>query len=92
MYRHPYLYGLSEQPDVEDAHLDLQVKAQEEVVTKSEKKFKSLVDEQASLEKKIEDLQKALEKNKQNQEEQQKTVETSKTALDELKAKRRTAF
>ncbi len=82
-----FLSGLL--PDVEDAHLDLQVKSQEDVLTKSEKKYKSLQDEQLSLEKKLAELQAAIEKNKLGQEDQLKTVELNKSALEELKGKRR---
>lgn len=40
-------------PDIEAANLELQITAQEDAVVKSEKKFKDLTDDQASMEKKI---------------------------------------
>ena len=40
------------QPDVQAAHLELQIAAQAEVITKAEKKLKGLVDDKSDLEKK----------------------------------------
>jgi hypothetical protein len=76
-------------PEVEESHLDLQIKGQEGTVTKAEKKFKNLQDDQQSLEKKIKDLQADLEKNIKDQETQQKEIENQKKVLDELKGKKK---
>ncbi len=51
------------QPDVEASNLELQIKDQEDVVAKAEKKLKNLKDDQESMEKKIKDLQDDLKKN-----------------------------
>ncbi len=71
-------------PEIEEANLELQIKAQDEVVVKAEKKFKDLQDEKSDLEKK-------LKKNQENLENQQKLIDNQRTALDGLKAKRRVA-
>ena len=69
-------------PEIEEANLELQIKAQDNEVVKAEKKFKDLQDEKADLEKK-------LKKNTEDIEKQQKYIETQRTALDGLKGKRR---
>ena len=76
-------------PEIEEADLELQIKAQDETVVKSEKKYKSLQDDQQSLEKKIKGLQADLEKNIKDQENQQKEIENQKTALELLRGKRK---
>jgi hypothetical protein len=78
-------------PEIEEANLELEIKAQDETVVKAEKKFKSLQDDQQSLEKKIKGLQADLEKNIKDQENQQKEIENQKTALELLKGKRKVA-
>ena len=69
-------------PEIEEAKLELDIKAQDDAVVKSEKKFKDLQDEKADLEKKI-------KKNQENLENQQKLIENQRGNLDALKAKRR---
>lgn len=69
-------------PDIEAAHLEIQIKDQEEVVARAEKKLKDLKDDQASLEKK-------LQQNKEDQESTQKDIETQKQALGILVGKRK---
>ncbi|MCZ2460196.1 MAG: hypothetical protein LC128_11315 [Chitinophagales bacterium] len=76
------------QPDVVAADLELQIKAQEDVVAKAEKKLKNLKDDQDSMEKKIKNLQDDLKKNAKDQENAQKDIDNQKSALDALKAKR----
>jgi hypothetical protein len=75
-----FLNGL--QPEIEDANLELQIKDQEDNVTKSEKKFKDMTDEKASLEKKLKKLGEDIEK-------QQKDIENGRISLDGMKSKRR---
>lgn len=70
-------------PDVEAANLELQIKAQEETVAKSEKRLRDLKDEQSNLERKLQD-------NKVNQENTQKDIEGQKQALGVLVGKRKT--
>jgi hypothetical protein len=69
-------------PDIEAANLELQIKAQEEVVAKAEKRLRDLKDDQASLEKK-------LEQNKSDQEKTQKDIENQAQSLEALKGKRK---
>lgn len=71
-------------PDVEAADLELQIKAQEELVAKSEKKLSDLKSDQASLEKK-------LQQNKTDQETTQKDIENQKHDLGVLVGKRKTS-
>ncbi|PVD51154.1 hypothetical protein DC498_16000 [Terrimonas sp.] len=68
--------------------LERDIKAQEEAVKKSEKKYDDLIKDQASLEKKIKNLQDELEQNKQKQQTQTQDVENQRKVLTELKAKR----
>ena len=75
-----FVNGLT--PEIEEASLELQIKAQDDEVVKAEKKFKDLQDEKADLEKK-------LQKNADEIEKQQKYVENQRAALDGLKSKRR---
>lgn len=69
-------------PDVEAAYLEIQIKEQEDVVAKAEKKLKDLKDEQSSLEKK-------LESNKADQDNTQKDIEEQKQKLGVLQGKRK---
>jgi hypothetical protein len=69
-------------PAVEESNLELQIRDQEEVITKSEKKLKNLRDDQ-------EDLEKKLKNNQKDQEETQKDIENQKHALEALREKRR---
>jgi len=75
-------------PDVESANLELQIKAQETSVSKAEKKFKDLQDDQQSMEKKIRGLQDDLKTNAKNQENAQKEIDNQKQALELLRGKR----
>lgn len=68
--------------DIEAAHLEIQIKDQEEVVTKAEKKLNDLKDDQASLERK-------LKQNKEDQESTQKDIEAQKQTLELLVGKRK---
>ena len=69
------------QPDVVAENLELDIKAQEEAVSKAEKKLRGLRDDQNDLEKKLKDNQSA-------QKDTEKEIEARKQALDALKAKR----
>jgi hypothetical protein len=79
------------QPMMEDAYLDYQIKSQEDVVVKAEKKLKDLKDDQDSMEKKIKKLQDDLKDNAHNQDNQQKEVENQKQVLETMKGKRKLA-
>jgi len=71
-------------PEIEAANLELQIKAQEDVVGKAEKKMRELKDDQLTLERK-------LQQNKTDQESTQKDIEGQKQALGVLVGKRKTA-
>jgi hypothetical protein len=72
-------------PDIEAAHLELQIKEQEEVIAKAEKKLRNLKDDQSSLEKK-------LQENKTDQNNTEKDIENQKQALVNLVNKRKPSF
>ncbi|MCC7400583.1 MAG: hypothetical protein IT214_03770 [Chitinophagaceae bacterium] len=76
------------QPEVAAADLELQIKVQEDVMAKAEKKLRNLKDDQDSMEKKIKNLQDDLKKNAKDQDNAQKDIDNQKAALDALKAKR----
>ncbi|HEV7780370.1 MAG TPA: hypothetical protein VGO58_03845 [Chitinophagaceae bacterium] len=69
-------------PDIEAAHLELQIKAQEEVVVKAEKKLKGLQDDKIELERKLTENAKA-------QDDTIKDIETQKTSLETLQGRRK---
>jgi hypothetical protein len=69
-------------PEIEAAHLEIQIKDQEEVVAKAEKKLRDLKDDQASLEKK-------LAQNKTDQVSTEKDIESQKNSLGILIGKRK---
>jgi hypothetical protein len=69
-------------PDIEEANLELQIKAQEEVVTKAEKKLKGLQEDKLALETK-------LAENVKSQDETLKDIEAQKASLETLRGKRR---
>lgn len=68
------------EPDVERANTIAQIKKQEEVLVKEEKRLRDLKEDQTELEEK-------LEKNKKEQESQGKIIQSQKTMLADLKAK-----
>lgn len=69
-------------PEIEAANLELQIRDQEDLVTKAEKKLRDLEDDHASLEKKLAD-------NKKDQESTRKDIEAQKSALENLIGKRK---
>jgi len=69
-------------PDIEAANLELQIKAQEEIVAKAEKKLKGLQDDKADLEKK-------LSANEKSQDDTIKDIESQKQSLEILRGKRK---
>jgi chromosome segregation ATPase len=70
-------------PEIEAANLEIQIKDQQEIVAKAEKKLNGLKDDQVTLEKK-------LRENKADQEATQKDIEAQKQALGTLIGKRKT--
>lgn len=73
-----FLQGLV--PDVERSNIIAQIKRQEEILVKEEKRLKNLVDDHTSLEKK-------MKENELDQEQQQKVIASQKAILEDLKAK-----
>ena len=69
-------------PDIEAANLELQIKAQEEVVAKAEKKLKGLQDDKIELEKK-------LAENIKSQDDTIKDIDAQKQSLENLLDKRK---
>lgn len=69
-------------PDIEAANLELDIKKQEDVVSKAEKKLSGLQKDQRELEEK-------LSTNIKNQEETEKDIETQKQNLELLRGKRK---
>ncbi len=67
-------------PGVERSNVIAQIKQQEEIMVKEERKLKSLKDDQ-------DDLEKKLQKNKKEQDSQQKVIESQRNILSDLKAK-----
>jgi hypothetical protein len=82
-----FLNGLT--PDVDAYNLEVQIKDQENIVSKAERKFKDLQDDQESMEKKIKKLQDDLKDNAKDQENQQKEIEKQKQTLEAMKGKRK---
>jgi hypothetical protein len=76
-------------PQVEAFNLELQIKDQEETISKAEKKLKNLQDDQESMEKKIKKLQDDLKNNVKDQQDQQKEIEKQRQVLEAVKAKRK---
>ena len=69
--------------------LEQQIIEQQEVTTKADKKYNSLVDEGQSLEKKRKNIENDIEDNKKNQAQQQTEIEKQKLILETLKGKRK---
>jgi hypothetical protein len=68
--------------------LDLDIKAQEDAVKDAEKKYDKLKDNEKDMSKKIDQLQKDLKKNREDQEEQVKAIERERKRLDELRGQK----
>ncbi len=78
-------------PYIDAYNLDVQVKLQEEVVKKSEKKLLNLKDDQYDLEKKIKNLQDKLTQNKNDQQLQTDDLARQKEALNVIQNKKDTS-
>jgi hypothetical protein len=78
-------------PDIEAADLELQITAQEDIVSKAEKKMKSLQTDKDDMEKRIKKLQDDIQQNIKDQEKQTSEIENQRKALDALKGKRKTS-
>jgi hypothetical protein len=76
-------------PLIEEANLELQIKDQEEIVAKAEKKLRDLKDDKESMQKKIKKLEDDIKDNEKDQENQQKQIDNQKQSLEALKGKRK---
>ena len=76
-------------PDVEAANLELQIRDQEEIIVKSEKKLRTLRDNQKDMENKISKLEDDLKTNDRDQKNTETDIDNQRKALDALKGKRR---
>jgi hypothetical protein len=82
-----FLYDMK--PDIEVANLELQILAQEETVSKAEKKLQNLQSDKEDMEKRVKKLQEDLQQNEKDQVYQQAEIENQKKALEALRAKRK---
>jgi len=82
-----FLYNLL--PDIEAENLELQITAQEDVVSKAEKKLKSLQNDKDDMEKRIKKLQDDIKQNEKDQEKQTSEIDNQRKALESLKEKRK---
>ncbi|MEO6254528.1 MAG: hypothetical protein ABIO79_14540 [Ferruginibacter sp.] len=69
--------------------LEMQITEQQDAVTKADKKYNDLIDEGQSLDKKRQHIEKDIEDNKKNQENQLTDIEKQKQKLETLKAGRK---
>ena len=76
-------------PGVEASQLELDIKSQEDVVAKAEKKLKRLQDDKKDMEDKIRKLQDDIRTNERDQENTQKDIINQKLNLENLRNKRR---
>ncbi|MFL5811394.1 MAG: hypothetical protein ACJ749_17860 [Flavisolibacter sp.] len=67
--------------------LELDVKAQEEVIKDEEKKYSKLDDTEKELNKKLKQLEEDLKDNKKDKEQEEKKLDSEKKKLDDLKKK-----
>ncbi len=79
------------EPLIEEANLELQIKDQEELLAKAQKKLKDLKDDKESMEKKIKNLQDDIKDNEKAQDNQQKEIDEQSKSVESLKAKRKNA-
>jgi len=82
-----FLYNLL--PDIEAANLEIQILAQEETVSKAEKKFRSLQSDKEDMEKRMKKLQDDIKQNEKDQDDQQAEIESLKKILEDLRSKRK---
>ena len=75
-------------PSVASHDLDLNIKTQEELIKKAEKKLKFLTEDQADYEKKITSLQEKLVQNKKDQEKQSAEILKQRGVLEAMQAKK----
>jgi hypothetical protein len=75
-------------PSIESYNLEVNIKDQEEKITKAEKKLRDLQEDQVDIEKKIRGLQDKLAENRKNQDAQNAELNTQRSARDAMNARR----
>lgn len=76
-------------PYMEAYNLEVEIKNQEEMVTKAEKKLSKLESDGDDLQKKLKKLESDIEENKKDQESQAKEIENQKQILEAMRGKRK---
>ena len=76
-------------PDVEAANLELQIRAQEELISKTEKKLRNLQDDKKTMEEKIRKLENDIKSNEKDQSNTQEEINNQRMALEALRGKRK---
>lgn len=84
-----FLNGLV--PKVANHNLDLNIKEQDQLVKKAEKKLRNLESDQKNLERRIQDLQDKLVQNKKDQESQTAEVAKQQEVLETMQSRRTAA-
>jgi len=90
-YKHDEAKKLLNQmlPSIEAYKLEAEIRDQEELLKKEEKKLSSLVDDQKELEKRIKSLQDKLEENKLDQKKMADEANRQRMLLENLKTRRK---
>lgn len=90
-YKHEEAKKLLNQmlPGIEAYKLESEIRDQEEIVRKEEKKLSGLVDDQKDLEKRIKNLQDKLEENKLDQKKLADEAARQRSMLDNMKGRRK---
>jgi hypothetical protein len=78
-------------PFMEVYSLEVEIKAQEEILAKEEKKLKELEGDAEDLQKKLKKIESDIEENKKDQQDQEKEIDNQKKILDALLRKRKNA-
>jgi hypothetical protein len=73
----------------DSGNLELQIKEQEDVIKKEDKKYNNLIDDASDLEKKKRKIEEDIVNNKKNQDTQKAEVEKQRQILESLKAQRK---
>ena len=76
-------------PTVEASNLDMQIKQQEEVINKAEKRLKNLMDDGSDLNKRKLNIEEKINENHQDQDKQKLEIEKQKQQLNSLLNRRR---
>lgn len=76
-------------PSIEAYKLEVEIKEQEDLVKKEEKKLQNLEQDQCDLEKKIQALQDKLEQNKLDQKKQADEAARARSVLEQLRGRRK---